>query len=49
MEKIKIKLYSKGPHISQILTGFCMLQRNDKMNQCRLEMESSAGIIKGSL
>lgn len=47
MEKIKIKLYSKGPHISQILTGFCMLERNDKMNQYRVEMDSSAGNIQG--
>lgn len=47
MEKIDIKLYSKGPHISQILTGFCMLERNSNTNKCRVKMKSSSGNIRG--
>ena len=47
MENIVIKLYSKGPHISQILTGFCMVERNSKTNKCRVKLESSDGNIQG--
>lgn len=28
MERIQIELLSTEPHLSQVLTGFCMLVRN---------------------
>ena len=46
MEVIDIRLYSKEPHVSQILTGFCMLKKKGKL-QYKIQ-ESSASIIRGA-
>lgn len=47
MEVIDIRCYSKEPHISQILTGFCMMEKAGKV-QCRVKESDSAETIKGA-
>ena len=44
METINIRLYSKEPHISQILTGFCMLKKAGKIQYGDLENNESVNI-----
>ena len=47
MEAIDIKLYSKEPHISQILTGFCMLKKAGRV-QYGIQENSESVNIKGA-
>lgn len=47
MEIIRIKLYSEEPHISQILTGFCMLEFLNK-GEYKIEIASYPGSLRGA-
>ena len=44
MEVIDIKLYSKEPHISQILTGFCLLEGAGRIRYKIKEADTSAKV-----
>lgn len=47
MEHIEIKLHSKEPHVSQILTGFCMLETSNK-RQYRTCISAEVEGLKGA-
>ena len=47
MYDISIRLYSREPHVSQIMTGFSMLERADK-NKYKINISYYTGENKGA-
>ena len=47
MERIEIKLHSTEPHVSQILTGFCMLEASNK-GQYNVHTSTEVEGVKGA-